>query len=73
MTTQSGRAIHRVNINFSADAYEELTAMAERQGKTISDVIRHAVALEVWFEKVVADGGKILVERDRRAREVILR
>lgn len=70
---ETERRIHRINVNFSEDAYAELTALAERRGKTISDVIREAIALEVWFEKTVREGGKILVERDRRAREVILR
>jgi hypothetical protein len=30
--------VHRVNVNFSEDGYHELSELAQRKGKTVSDV-----------------------------------
>lgn len=71
--SQTGRAVHRVNVNFTEDAHGELVALAERRGKTISDLIRDAIALQFWFDRTIEEGARVLVERDGRAREVIWR
>ncbi len=65
--------VHRVNVNFSEDAYQELAKLAERKGKTISDLLRDAIALEQWFDETNRQGDRVLVERDGKVREVIPR
>jgi hypothetical protein len=62
---------HRMNVNFSDDAYEALESLAEREGKTLSGVLRDAIALKLWFANTHKDGGRILVEREGQIREVI--
>jgi hypothetical protein len=64
---------HRVNVNFSENAYKTLEDLADRKGKTLSEVLRDAIALEKWFQDTTDEGGKVLVEQEGRAREVIPR
>lgn len=62
----------RVNVNFSDSAYKTLEELARRKGKTMSEVLREAIALEKWFEDVQNRGDKVLVERqDGKTREII--
>ena len=65
--------VHRVNVNFSESAYEALDELARRRGKTMSEILRDAISLEKWFEDTRDEGGRILVERDGEAREIIPR
>jgi hypothetical protein len=63
---------HRVNVNFSEEAWGTLDRLAQRSGKSKSDVLREAIALKAWFEQTRDEGGHVLVERpDGRVREVI--
>jgi metal-responsive CopG/Arc/MetJ family transcriptional regulator len=64
---------HRVNVNFSEGAYKTLDELARRKGKSMSEVLRDAISLEKWFEDTREEGGRVLVERDGEAREVIPR
>ncbi len=64
---------HRVNVNFSESAYRTLEDLADRKGKSMSEVLRDAIALEKWFQDTNEGGGKVVVEQDGRAREVIPR
>jgi len=66
------RSSHRVNVNFSGDAYKVLTDIAERKGQTVSGVLRDALALEKLYDETILQNGRILVEReDGSLREVI--
>lgn len=65
--------VHRVNVNFSEDAYTQLTELAQRRGKTVSDLLREAIALERWFDETTRDGNRVLVERDGKLREIVPR
>lgn len=67
------RRVHRVNVNFSEGAYAELQRLAAIKGKSISDVLRDAISLEMWFQDTIASGARVLVERNGTAREVISR
>ena len=69
----SDREMKRVNVNFSADAYGELIALAKQQNKSVSALLRDAIALEKWFAKTREEGGRVLVERDGEIREIITR
>jgi hypothetical protein len=62
---------HRVNVNFSDEAYEALESLANREGKTISGILRDAIALKLWFANTHKDGGRVLVEREGQIREVM--
>ena len=66
------KSSHRVNVDFSNDAYEVLTNIAQRKGQTVSGVLRDALALEKLYEETILENGRILVEReDGSLREVI--
>ena len=65
--------VHRVNVNFSEEAYGELTELAQRKGKTVSDLLRDAIALERWFDETRREGSRVLVERDGKVREIVPR
>lgn len=61
----------RVNVNFSPDTYAALESLALKKGKSVSDVLRDAIALERWFEETRGEGGRVLVERDGQVRELL--
>lgn len=63
--------VHRININFTERAHAELREFAAQTGRTISDVIRDGLALACWFDREQTTGGRILVERDGRVREIV--
>jgi predicted transcriptional regulator len=66
------RTTHRVNVNFSDDAYEALREIARSRDKTISEILRDAIALERWYEDTKKEGGRVIVElEDGRVREVV--
>lgn len=66
-------SVHRVNVNFSESAYQTLEELADRKGKSMSDILRDAIALEKWFDETYREGGRLLVERDGETREIIPR
>ncbi len=62
----------RVNANFSDQAYRTLEQLASQTNRSMSDVLRDAIALKAWFEQTRAEGGHVLVEHpDGKVREVI--
>lgn len=62
----------RVNANFSPESYEVLSEIAKRRGKSLSEVLRDAIAFEKWYQDTVDEGGHVLVERgNRRPRELV--
>jgi len=60
-------------VDFSDSAWTTLTNLAERQGKTISEVLRDAIALEKFWQDKQEDGCRFLVETNGYYREVIPR
>ncbi len=67
-------ATKRVNVNFSPSAYSTLEKLAEEKGKTMSEVLRNAIALEKWVTDVTKEGGHILIEKpDGKVREILPR
>ena len=66
--------VHRVNVNFSESAYKNLTELAERQGKSVSEVLRDAVTLEQWVDEAKREGSRVLIERrGGETREILAR
>jgi hypothetical protein len=67
----STSANRRLNVVFSDSAYNTLRDLADRNDKTISDVVRDAIALQKWFNDTRRAGGRILVEERGRVREIL--
>lgn len=64
----------RVNVYFSDDIYVELQKMAKERGKTLSDVLRDAVALEKYAADTKREGGRVLLQsRNGETRELLPR
>lgn len=63
----------RINVELSDDAYGTLRSLAKTRGKSISDVLRGAVALEATWREVEAEGGRIVVEKPGGEKREILR
>ena len=68
--TKSGK---RMTIEISEDLAESLERLSEQQGFSQADVIRRAIATEVFFAKEIQDGGKILIQKDDSIREIVFR
>jgi hypothetical protein len=64
---------HRINAVFSGKTFSDLETLAKAKGKSKTDVLRDAVALEKWFQDAQEEGGRVLVERDGELREIIPR
>ncbi len=64
----------RINaVLLPENSYRDLEALAREQGKSKTEVLRDAVALERWFQEARQEGWRILVERDGEVREIISR
>ena len=63
----------RVNVNFSENVYQMLEALAEKKGKTMSEILRDAIALEKWVQDETDAGGRLLVDRGGQVRELVVR
>ena len=63
----------RVGLNVTPQVYDQIQVLAQKQGKTISGLIRDALALEAWFDRLREDGGRVLLERNGEIREIVPR
>jgi hypothetical protein len=64
----------KVTVNLSDETIEDLKAVAEKQGITLTEAIRKAIATEKFVQDERDEGAKILVERPGgRVREVEFR
>jgi predicted transcriptional regulator len=63
----------RININLSDQAYEALEKLAEDKGKTMSETLRDALALEKWVQDAQRRGERLLVEKHGKTREIVTR
>lgn len=64
---------HRVQVNFSDEAYNELKAQADRRGKNMGEQLRDSLALLKWVDDAHQRGERILFERDGDVREIAWR
>jgi len=60
-STNSSR-FRRVNVNFSDSAMEALRTLADRRGKTVSDVLRDSIALAKWIDEQTRAGWTLIRE-----------
>jgi hypothetical protein len=64
----------RVNVEFSDSVYGTLKKLADKKGKSVSEVLRDAVALEDWFLGIKEDSeSHLIIERNGRLHELIER
>lgn len=63
----------RISLNVTPQVYEQIQGLADKQGKTVTGVIRGALALEAWFDKTREEGGRVLLEREGEIREIVPR
>lgn len=62
---------HRVQFEFSPEAYQHLQEMRERAGaKTYAEVVRSALRLYEWFLDQKSNDAKILVDDGDSTRQV---
>ena len=65
--------MRRVNVEFPDKVYGELDDLSHAKNKSKAQVLRDAIAMEAWIEKIRQDGGRLLVERNGQVTEVVLR
>jgi len=63
----------RVNFDMPQNVYDELTELSEDKGKSKAQVLRDAIALESWVADIKENGGNLLIERDGKITQVVLR
>lgn len=63
----------RVALNMLRDEYEELKALAEADGDTVSGYLRKALATERYLKDRTNSGGRVLVEENGVQREIVFR
>jgi hypothetical protein len=65
---------HRVSVNFSDSALLTLQKIAQKRGKTMSEVLRDAIELENYVTEAASEGSKIFIEKaDGKIREIVAR
>ena len=60
-------------VNFNPTTYHALEELAQASGRPIEDVLRDSIALSKWFNETIKSGNKILVERNGKLFEVIIK
>ena len=71
MSTANGKAA-TLTVTFSDEAYETLSELMRRTGRSADDLLSEALALEKKAIETKQAGGRLLVERQGRRREVQL-
>ncbi|MCI0634934.1 MAG: ribbon-helix-helix domain-containing protein [Actinobacteria bacterium] len=67
-------AMKKVTVNLSDETIEDLKAVAEKRGITLTEAIRKAIATEKFVQDERDEGAKILIEKPGgRVREVEFR
>ena len=60
----------RLSVNVADDVASAIDEMRVRRGWSITEVIRRAVSILKFIDDEAMQGGKVLVERDGKIREV---
>ncbi len=63
----------RVALNMLRDEFDELKALAEANGDTVSGYLRKALATERYLKERTSSGGRVLVEENGVQREIVFR
>lgn len=65
-SSSSGEKSVRVNIILSQELHIMLMRIADRQGVKVTEVIRHALSLERWFNDDVLDTDSVLARKSAK-------
>ena len=55
----------KMSVNLPDEAVENLRAIAEKNGITLTAALRQAIANEKFLEDELDNGGKLLIESDK--------
>jgi predicted transcriptional regulator len=55
----------KMSVNLPDEAVENLRAIAEKNGITLTAALRQAIANEKFLEDELNNGGKLLIEADK--------
>jgi hypothetical protein len=68
---ESAPTRHRVQLDFSFEAYERLLALRSKSGvRTNAELVRNALRLFEWYLRIREEGQKIQLVKDNEIREV---
>jgi hypothetical protein len=71
--TEQIRNSEKLSFTFTGKALEDLREIAEREDKSLDEVIESALGLKKWALEVKDDGGTIIVRRAKADdRELVL-
>jgi hypothetical protein len=71
-SSQQNSDTKRVNVIFSSQQYQMLKDLADRQGVSISDVLRQALALTKLISDVEQNNERFLIEKNGQYQQVRL-
>lgn len=60
----------KINVVVSGKDYEKLDQLAKEQGLTVSQVVREALRIGVWYQKEIAANNRQLLVRDNDGGEI---
>lgn len=63
----------KVSVNLPTEDVAALKELAARRKTTVKEVLRRAIASEKFFADETRDGGKVLIERGKKTREVVFK
>ena len=63
----------RVIVNLPAPAVEALEGLAAKWQTTKTEILRHAISLEQQLDHEIDQGARILIEKDNKFSELIVR
>lgn len=66
--------VYKTSVNLPDSTLTSLEAIAKKRGKTMSQVIRDAIATEKFLQDTTDSGGTVLIkERDSSVKQLLIR
>jgi hypothetical protein len=62
-----------VTANLPEPAVEAMQQLAAKRKTTVTEVLRHAISVEKQLEDELSRGARILIEKDGKFRELVVR
>jgi predicted transcriptional regulator len=63
----------KVSVNLPSEDVAALKELAAKRKTTVKEVLRRAIASEKFFEDETSQGGRVLIERGKKTREVVFK
>ena len=61
----------RVNFILSEGIYKGLEKLAKKKQTSVAEILRDAIALEIWLQKELEQGNTLLVGKGSKFKEVV--